>query len=280
MASPKVPDVPTTDFQKLSKTVFLYTPPTPLPPTSTDPTTILICQWMGISPKSRSLNTVYNQYRTLYPSSRILSIRSLPEYFSTATESTRRTNLSPMTTALSSDPAPEKRLLVHLFSNGGTLSFSDISALYKKETGHLLPTKAIIFDSCPGRPTAAEGWAAMSLGLPKGLLWYPAAATILFLLGVIAIGRYGLGMPTFIDRIFPKLLDGEVVDLGARRLYVWSEADRIVNARDPKEHARLAREKGVKVETLEEKETLHMTAHVKDLERYWRAVAKLWEDAK
>jgi hypothetical protein len=276
MAAPETPNI---EFQKLSKTILLYTPPTALPKTSTDPTTILICQWMGISPKSRSLNTVYNQYRNLYPSSRILSIRSLPEYFSTATESTRRANLAPITSAISSEPAPKKRLLVHLFSNGGSVSFSDISAIYKKEAGHVLHTQAIIFDSCPGRPTATEAWAAMSLGLPKGLLWYPAAATILLLLGVIAIGRYGLGMPTFIDRIFPKLNDWSLVDRGANRLYICSEKDTIVNARDPKEHARLAREEGVQAEVLEE-ETAHMTAHVKDLERYWAAVAKLWESAK
>jgi hypothetical protein len=56
----------------------------------------------------------------------------------------------------------------------------------------------------------------------------------------------------------------------------WSEADRIVGARDPKEHARLARVEGVQVETLEEMETGHMQAHVKDQERYWGAVASLW----
>lgn len=68
-----------------------------------------------------------------------------------------------------------------------------------------------------------------------------------------------------------------LVDRSANRLYVWSEADGIVGAPDPKEHARLAREEGVQVETLEEMETEHMQAHVKDQERYWGAVASLWE---
>ena len=280
MATQKVPNIEMISFQKLSKTIFLYTPELTPPKTSTDPTTILICQWMGISPKSRSLNTVYNQYRAMFPSSRILTIRSLPEYFSTASESTRRANLAPIVSAITSDPAPKQRLLVHLFSNGGTVSFSDITAMYKLETGRVLGTQAIIFDSCPGRPTATEGWAAMSLGLPKGLLWYPAAATILLIFGVMAIGRYWLGIPTFLDRVFPKLNDWSLVDRGTKRLYVWSDKDVIVNKRDPKEHARLAREEGVSVEVLEETETVHLMAHVKDMERYWGAVAKLWESAK
>jgi hypothetical protein len=271
------PEVPSFEFQKLGKTLFLYTPSSPILANSTNPTTIIICQWMGISPKSRSLNTIYAHYARLYPNSRIITIRSLPEYFSTASESARRSPLKPITTAIDSDPAPEKRILVHLFSNGGTLSFLDICELYRKEKGHVLPVKAIVFDSCPGRPTVTEAWAAMSIGLPKGILWYPAAASILLLLGVVAIGRYGLNIPTFIDRIFPKLNDWTLVDRGAKRLYVWSEADRIMGARDPKEHARLAREEGVQVQTLEEMETGHMQAHVKDQERYWGAVASLWE---
>lgn len=280
MATTTTPETPNLEFQKLSKTVFLYTPPNPPPTNSTDPTTILICQWMGISPKSRSLNAAYNTYRSLYPHSRILSIRSLPEYFSTATESTRRTPLEPVISVLDSDPAPEKRLLVHLFSNGGTLSFTDICAIYKKGTGHVLPAKAIIFDSCPGRPNLTEGWAAMSIGLPKGFSWYPAAAGLLLLLFVVGIGRYGLGVPTMIDKIFPKLNDWELVDKSAKRHYVWSEADKIVGARDCREHARLAREEGVSVETLEEKDTPHVTAHVKDHERYWGTVEKFWGGVK
>ncbi|KAE9380882.1 hypothetical protein N431DRAFT_136582 [Stipitochalara longipes BDJ] len=274
------PSPPNLEFQKLSKTVFLYTPPTPTPANSTDPTTIIFCQWMGISPKSRSLNAAYNQYHALFPHSRILTIRSLPEYFSTAGESTRRAPLKQIVSAIDSDAASEKRILVHLCSNGGTLTFTDICDIYRKGTGHVLPAKAIVFDSCPGRPTATEGWAAMSIGLPKGLLWYPIAATMLLLLGVIAIGRYGLGIPTFIDRIFPKLNDWSLVDKNAKRLYIWSEADKIVAARDPREHARLAKEEGVSVETLEEKDLAHMTALVKDGERYWGTVGKFWESAK
>ncbi len=120
----------------------------------------------------------------------------------------------------------------------------------------------------------------MSLGLPRGILWYPAAASIWLLLSVIAIGRYGLAIPTFIDRIFPKLNDWTLVDKGAKRLYVYSEADTIVDARDPKAHLELAKEAGVDVTVLEEKDTLHMQALVKDEKRYWEAVEKLWESAK
>jgi hypothetical protein len=99
-------------------------------------------------------------------------------------------------------------------------------------------------------------------------------------LGIQAFTRNWLGIPTFIDRIFPKLNDWSLIDRRAKRLYVWSEGDKIVAARDPREHARLAREEGVSVTTLEEKDLAHVTACVKDMERYWEAVGKLWESAK
>ena len=79
----------------------------------------------------------------------------------------------------------------------------------------MLPVTAIVFDSCPGRPNMTEAWAAMSIGVPKGILWYPAAASILIFLGVIAIGRYGLNIPMFIDRNFSTLNDWTLVDRGA-----------------------------------------------------------------
>jgi len=120
----------------------------------------------------------------------------------------------------------------------------------------------------------------MSIGLPRGLLWYPSAAAILFLLDVIAISRYGLAIPTFIDKIFPKLNDWNLVDKSARRLYIYSEADQIVAARDPKAHLELAKEAGVEVTVLAESDTQHMQALVKDGERYWKAVEQLWVSAK
>jgi hypothetical protein len=230
---------------------------------------------MGIYSKSRSLNTAYNHYRDIHPSTWIFSVCSLLEYFSTATEATRLVPLKPIVSAIDSDPAPEKRILVHLFSNGGTLSFSDISAIYKAETSHVLPAKGIIFDGCPGRPNLTEAWAAMSASLPRGILWYPAAAAILLALRILSIPRYAFAIPTFIDRIFPKLNDWTLVDTDAKRLYVYSRADTIVVARDPKAHLELAKEVGVEVTVLEEKDTLHMQALIKDEERYWRTVKKL-----
>jgi hypothetical protein len=119
----------------------------------------------------------------------------------------------------------------------------------------------------------------MSIGLPCSILWYPTAAVILLALGILSIPRYVLAIPTFIDRIFPKLNNWTLIDRDAKRLYVYSEANTIIAARDPKTHLELAKEAGVEVTVLEEKDTLQMQALIKDEERYRRAVKKLWDSA-
>lgn len=49
---------PNLEFAKLSSSVSLFTPPstTNTPQSKTDPTLIIVCQWMGVSPRSRALS--------------------------------------------------------------------------------------------------------------------------------------------------------------------------------------------------------------------------------
>jgi hypothetical protein len=70
------------------------------------------------------------------------------------------------------------------------------------------------------------------------------------------------------------------VDRGAKRQYVWSDVDKIVAAGYCREHARLVKLEGVKVETLEETEMAHITALVKDGKKYWSTVERFWEGSK
>ncbi len=75
-----------------------------------------------------------------------------PDYFSTASPATRRSPLTPVYTAIESNPAPEKMILVHLFSNGGTLSFLDICELYRKgKVTCYLPKSSCLIPVLDGR---------------------------------------------------------------------------------------------------------------------------------
>lgn len=207
---------PNLEFTRLSQAVSLYTPPTEADSSApkTDPTTIIICQWMGASPKSRGLNFIFSQHHDLFPNARIVSVRSLPAFFITTSTAARLAAIKPAVSAIEADPAEEPRILVHLFSNGGSLGFVDVCNLYKEATGKILPVDAVVLDSSPGQPTLKEGWTAMSLTLPKGLMWYPGAALIMVGLGISAVAKNVFGMETIVERC--------EVTRRVKGMFVWS----------------------------------------------------------
>ncbi|CZR68770.1 uncharacterized protein PAC_18669 [Phialocephala subalpina] len=267
------------EFSTLSKVVSLYIPPfdSSSSASRTDPTTIIVCTWMGASPKSRGVNYIYNQFHTLFPNARIIAIRSLPEFFMTTSTTSRLAAIEPAVSAIEADPTPEPRILVHLFSNGGSLSFVDVCSLYKMDTGRILPVKSVVLDSSPGQPTMAEGWAAMSIGLPKGLMWYPAAAVTIGLLGITAFCKNVFGLETIVEKTRTWLNDWTSVDKHAKRLYIYSENDKLVGWKDVERHAEEARKDGVDVDLLRETETAHVQHAFKDSKRYWQRVKEVWE---
>ncbi|KAH7346206.1 hypothetical protein BKA65DRAFT_272860 [Rhexocercosporidium sp. MPI-PUGE-AT-0058] len=267
---------PNLEFSKLSSAASLYTPPS-LPTSQTpssDPTTIIICQWMGVSPRSRALNAAYLKYHTLYPAARILTLRSLPEYFFTISTASRLAGFKPVISTVDTDPDP--RVLVHLFSNGGALTFTDVCTVYRQSTGKILPVQALVLDSAPGQPTLQESWTAMSIGLPKGLLWFPSAAVFAALLGIGQIGKSVFGIYGLVYKTAGLLNDRTLVDRKAKRLYVFSEKDRLVGYRDVEKHLEEFRQGGGDVLVLKETETPHVQHMILDGERYWENVQKLW----
>jgi hypothetical protein len=234
---------------------------------------------MGVSPRSRSINAACHQYHTLYPAARIISIRSIPEFFMTTRNSTRLGLSKAIVPAIESDTSREKRILVHLFSNGGALSFSDACHVYKEHTGRILPVKALVLDSAPGDPNLKEAWAAMSIGLPKGILWYPAAALTLLGLGIAWTANSILRIPTLVIKTRGWLNDWDLVDKTSKRLYIYSEADKLVGWRDVERHFDDARTKGSEAMILKEADTPHVQHMYLDRERYWMKVKELWESS-
>lgn len=157
------------------------------------------------------------------------------------------------------------------------MGFVDVCSLYKKASGKVLPVKAVVLDSSPGQPTLAEGWAAMSIGLPKGLLWYPFAAVTLTLLGIAAFCKTVFGMETVVERTRTWLNDWSIIDKSSSRLYIYSENDKLVGWKDVERHAEESKNDGVEVSLLKEIETGHVQHAFKDSERYWQRIKGLWE---
>jgi hypothetical protein len=117
-------------FQRLSDTTTIYEPPpNAAAPTDGGPTTILVCGWMG--GKARSLSRYTTKYNTLYPAARIVLISSQPEdtpgfrILLSSKERKQRAD-APAKALLLNDQAQGSRLLIHAFSNGGSMSLGAV----------------------------------------------------------------------------------------------------------------------------------------------------------
>lgn len=266
------------ELSKLNSICSLFVPSDTSSITNHDPTTIIICQWMGASPKSRYLRSFYEKYHERYPNARIISIRSLPEYFIYVSNHRRLAALDVAVAAVESDPAPQQRILVHAFSNGGSLSFADLSLLYKEKLGKSLSIKGVVFDSAPGDPGLKEGWAALSIGLPKAI-WYPMALLVWLLLLSSWSMQNIVGRPNIIRRMRRWLLDPSLISSTAPRLYVYSDTDLLVGASDVERHANDAEAAGVRVLRRKVTNSKHIQHALADPEKYWASVLQLWKHA-
>ncbi|TVY16698.1 hypothetical protein LARI1_G003900 [Lachnellula arida] len=281
MATTTTTKTPNLEFTKLNSILSLYTNPTSAttPSDPTHPTTIIFCAWMGISPKSRYLNSFYNHYHSLYPSARIISVLSNNSFFSWTSTAARLDLHRPIVSAIETDPNPQSKrnILVHVMSNGGALGFVDTCKLYKEKTGAELKLKGIVFDSAPGQYTFSSAYYGISQNFPKGMLWYPIAAFSWVALALL--GRTSLGPCVRIEGSRSALNDFEVVDENAKRVYIYSDSDGVVNWQSVEAHAHDAETKGFGTGNLMLEKwqgSGHIQHMLKDSDRYWSVVTQLW----
>ena len=119
--------------------------------------------------------------------------------------------------------------------------------MYKEETGNVLPVKAIVLDYSPGEASFTEAFNTFSIALPKGALWYPGAAVLALWLGPLAAYKAVTGHQYLLDTARAYLNDWNLVDKDAKRLYVYSAADKLVGQDSVEKHAREAEDLGVKM---------------------------------
>lgn len=221
-------------------------------------------------------------YRTQYPTSRMLVIRTSPLDMFYRRTSTQHRRVAPAISALlSSCPStcngPE--VILHVFSNGGSHQVCNFRSAYSRATSGPFPSHVTIFDSCPGRATFKRSVLALS----SALLSFAPARLLLLLLIYTLISIYWvifvpLGIPDPIERL-RQTLNNRTVMLGeTKRCYIYSETDPMVGWHDVEAHAQDAKDKGFLVQS-EKFEGSGHCAHVRVDEgiRYWAIVNALWQ---
>ncbi|GLA61659.1 hypothetical protein AtubIFM56815_002518 [Aspergillus tubingensis] len=289
----------------LSPTIHVYDPLTPESTSTSNnaPQTIILAYWMNAP--QRALTKYTTQYRTLYPSARILTLQSstgdfmrLPSLLSTfaSTSNNENSNTNPTQPALdylllhhppTNTPreSESERIHIHLFSNGGVYTTTTLLSSYKSTTGHTLPITSLLIDSAPGKPSLIGAFRAFSFGLPKNVVLKWVGMLLLGCMLLVMFGmRWVVGSEDGVSKGRRLLNDKSVVGEGVRRCYIYSEGDGLVDWRDVEEHAREAErvfgddDGGVVVRREKWGRGSGHVEHMRvDAGRYWRVVGEVVE---
>lgn len=275
-------------FEALNSCVFFRKPSSFIPVLSSindpPPNTILFFPWLGAQPRHFSKYLTY--YTTRYPTARILVVVTGHSDLIYRSYATQEQRLAPAlqiilaVTELDGKGEACGRLLAHAFSNGGANALTNLLHAFHRRTGKLMPLQALVLDSSPGRANLILVADTMRRSMPKQR--YPQFPIIIFvfaLFGVLWAVHRVFGLENAVDRLRRLLNDPHLLQLEAKRCYVYSKSDRLVKWEDVEEHADGAARRGYDV-TMEKFEASEHVCHMRmDPVKYWGTLEKFWHSA-
>ncbi|KAM0789137.1 hypothetical protein ACM66B_003190 [Microbotryomycetes sp. NB124-2] len=297
---------------RLAKDVYLARP-SPIvnaaagsPSNSTGgPRLVVLLGWMDAQLKH--LDKYVQGYSNLYPQATVLVVQTHQTAFYSSSHKLK-TNLKPVVEHIRQEfplvkAGPESPVLVHTFSNGGCFGLSAINQLLldddqgsrtgqdtQERQGLLqggdeeddivtrgMPARAFVFDSCPGSSSLKIMIRAFTAPIRNMWLKVPAS-------GLVAIAFLVGKLVCFIKRQ-PDVLTRTAQYLNQSlpprpRLYLYSQTDLLIPARDVERHAADAKMRGVRdVDMHNFGKSMHVSHARTDPEAYWNSIKALWDRA-
>ncbi|KAK4451145.1 hypothetical protein QBC34DRAFT_58569 [Podospora aff. communis PSN243] len=275
---------PLSFMETLSPVVSLYRPTetAPAPPsnpksTRPPPKLIIFAAWTGA--QDQHIAKYITKYQALYPASTILLLKSppLPLCWSPREIPNAIVPAVPVIKSIFPDDAASDptnpSLLVHFLSNGGSSSIAGLYDVY----GAPLPPHIKVIDSAPSRISFWPSVEFFKAFVPKSA--HLVATPLLFLLsGTYATGTT-LGLMVDWLKVWGETHnDKKKNPHEMRRLYVYSEEDKLVGWGGIEAHAKEAKERGYKVRMEKFVGTGHVAHARGETEgRYWDLVKGIWE---
>jgi hypothetical protein len=299
-ASIQKKEPPLSFMEHLSSSVSYYSPPDAVTPNDNDstntntnqrrhPELILILSWMGA--RDVHIEKYTAQHRTLFPSSRILLIRSPASHVFFPSLGRKhippairilRQFAEPETTATrSSSNNGRPRILLHILSNGGVSTAARIRELLRKELGRdkagnklVIPRYALCLDSCPGNFVWQSTHRALLQSLPR---W---TSPLVHMVIAVAWLIYRLRLTRPAQNLNAEALRrGSLLPRETQRTYLYGTADNVIDWRQVEDHAKRAEELGFKVRKEKFEGGEHVSLVRKEGQRYWQAVKETWDEA-
>lgn len=261
------------------------------------PSLIILCTWLGGATTPRVAKYVEG-YRKAFPGATLVLIRTVLADISARSFAAVRSRLRPARDAIIKALQPPKpkptttrttessgthnpQALLHIFSHGGCNTAIQLAQSISEVAGTLLSDhlRQVVFDCCPGGTSFAKAFNAASLSLP------PTSSALLGALGTAAVfaavatitALQKAGFMSSVRDMRRELNEPALFGSAARRLYLFSRADRMVGPADVQSHAQLAREEvGCEVGLVLFREAPHCALVTEDATRYWRAIQGCW----
>lgn len=256
-----------------------------------EPETVVIFAWGDGHPKH--VVTYAESYRKLYSSSRIIVVcctlvGSIYQYVARRTQAMLPVVHAAVPPRVTEGDTKSGRVLVHIMSNSGTVSFIATLLAYKmlrkgEASISPFPCALLVCDSAPGGNSYWGNigrWShALSLAspswVPLPLLLMQALWCTVLLLGeglTRAVGWDAVG------RVFPgPISEPELLSTEASRLYLYSKADKVGGWEDVEDQVARASEKGYICKA----ERFELSPHVGHMRlypnRYWKAIEEAWK---
>ncbi len=271
--------------------VHLYESSSPRHSTSTDPSLVILCTWLGGS-SPRRVNKYISGYNALFPSSALLVITARITEITVLPFSVLHARLEPARDAirriLERNPSSQGRnasTLLHIFSHGGcntaiqlVRSLQDHTASHGSNFDLSQYINGIIFDCCPGDSSFGRSYEAAAVSLPKSWPINAAGRLLLYpFIGLIAALQTS-GLMGSIKDLRRDLNNSTLFGSTARRLYLYSRADKMVRWEDVESHLEEAKTKwGYTAAGMPFSESAHCAIVREHADEYWGSIRSLWE---
>jgi hypothetical protein len=276
----------------LSDKITLYRPtslPTPTQSNNAnEPDLIIICAWFRALPKYTAKYLA--AHHTRHPYAQILLLRSNIGDMQHTPYSTQRKRLLPVIELIEALPShtindpnnanKKKKILLHVFSNGGSNTAVQLASAWRQTHSSPLPISAMVLDSAPGSASLRLAAKAITSSFPPRHRWWVTIAVYLFVLPLVALPALIPGGGGFlIDFCRERLNDPAFFPKGAGRVYFCSDGDELVLIGDVEAHCAAAKDAGHVADVVRFGSSGHV-AHVReDAGRYWGSIWESWGSA-
>ncbi|OJZ85394.1 hypothetical protein ASPFODRAFT_47981 [Aspergillus luchuensis CBS 106.47] len=280
MSAPFIPD-----FPSIGKNIYYYEPDlidTPIPENAnTHPSLIILCSWYG-GATPRRVAKYTSGYRQRYPRTSILLINtSFRDYVARSLHSIDGNLTAAKNTITKTlQSTPDARILLHVFSNGGCNTVTQLARAMKSEPVNFKSAlKLIIFDCCPGDSSFDRLYAAGAVALPTAQPGRAIGTAVLYSTAKVGYALQSIKAMRSIDDYRADLNDAEIFG-EARRLYLYSRIDGMIPWKDVEGHMIEASRRGYPVTGVSFEDGKHCGLVMGDERRYWDAVERAWEGGK